>query len=101
MLNPNMRSGGIDDSAPVELERPHTDRRAVTAGFEIVAHRSRESFMLATGGAPEPARKEQLSASDCRAGMLSAWRQKYADPILATDAEIRACTRLLATERAQ
>lgn len=92
-MNRDMRRGAVDDSTTNELDRPRSDRRAITAGSEIVAHRSRESFMLATGGAPAPQRQELLSASRARAGLLSAWREKYGDPILATDAEIRACTR--------
>lgn len=66
----------LSEVEQVELERPRPDRRAITAGSEIVAHRSRESFMRATGGEPKP-KTVQLSAAECHRGMLAAWQAKY------------------------
>lgn len=68
------------------------------AGSTIIEHDSRESFMRATGRCPHgvieaPPLAEGISAAEARAGLRAA----YAEPQLATDAEIRACSRLAAT----
>ncbi len=60
----------------VELERPRTDRRAITAGSQIVAHHSRESFMRAVGADPD-VKLPAIPAAEAHRGMLAAWKEKY------------------------
>lgn len=101
---------GDEDTEIVESDSIRPDRRSTRTGSEIVAHRSRESFAAAVappklrcvfcpGYADAPdhvrgcPRTKPISNEVARAGLRFAYGGEL-DPDLASDAEVRAASRL-------
>lgn len=84
---------GAGKARRTEAEIAAEHRRQIAA-----AHR-RDG--LSPGRRVTEAMREAMPARECHIAMLQAWEEKYGPVVLATDAEVRAASRLTSREVAQ